>query len=65
MAVSLLLQVHYFERVSEQDNRHTRLGPLWALVLAGVVFVGKAAALSALVHGSTRLRGRRPLRVCC
>jgi hypothetical protein len=56
LAVSLFLQVHYFERISDQGNRHARLGPVWALVLAGVVFVGEAAALSALVHGATRLR---------
>jgi hypothetical protein len=56
LAVSLFLQVHYFERASDQSNRHSRLGPVWALVLAGVVFVGEAAALSALVHGPTRLR---------
>ena len=56
LAVSLFLQVHYFERVSDDRTRHSRVGPVGALVLAGVVFVGEAAALSALVHGPTRLR---------
>jgi hypothetical protein len=56
LAVSLFLQVHYFERASDNNIRHPRVGPLWALVLAGVVFVGEAAALSALVHQPTRLR---------
>jgi hypothetical protein len=56
LAVSLFLQVHYFDRVTSTSGRHARLGPVWALVLAGVVFVGEAAALSALVHGPTRLR---------
>ena len=56
LAVSLFLQVHYVERVSNGAGRHARLGPLWGLLLAGVVFIGEAAALSALVHGPTRLR---------
>ena len=56
LAVSLFLQVHYVERVSDQNGRHTRSGPVWALVLAGVLVVGEAAALSALVHGPTRFR---------
>jgi hypothetical protein len=56
LAVSLFLQVHYVERVSDAGGRHARMGPVWALLLAGVVFIGEAAALSALVHGPTRLR---------
>jgi hypothetical protein len=56
LAVSLFLQVHYVERVSDGNGRHARLGPLWALLLAGVVFIGETAALSALIHGPTRLR---------
>lgn len=56
LAVSLFLQVHYVERVSNGTGRHARLGPLWARLLAGVVFIGEAAALSALIHGPTRLR---------